>query len=151
MLLLFLTMIRKKIVIDEIEKPVPLIVNLIINIFITFALSLSIYLLIGNIFLIINKISIEMPFSDLRYASSRLNGDEVHNVQNENYQAVLPIYYDCSKSVLSMEECDLINRYHHDHSTSVNKLLSSASSNVNILNQLEQQSSLKVNTSLYIR
>lgn len=141
-------MIRKKIVIDSNEKPPPLIVTLIINIFITFALSLSIYLLIGNIFLIINKISIESPFSDLRYASSGLSGDESHS---EHFQAVLPIYYDCSKSVLSMEECDLINRYHHDHSTSVSKFLSSASSNINMLNQLEQKSSLKVNTSFYIR
>jgi len=144
-------MIRKRIVIDENEKPAPLIVNLIINVFITFALSLSIYLLIGNIFLIISKISIDTPFSDLRYASSGLSGDESHNGQSESYQAVLPIYYDCSKSVLSMEECDLINRYHHDHSKSVNKLLSSSSSSINMLNQLEQKSSLKVNTSFYIR
>ena len=146
-------MIRKKFIIDESEKTAPIFVNLIINVFITFALSLSIYLLIANIFLVINKISVDSPFADLRYASGFLSDDlnQQQNTQHNDHlqQAALPLYYDCSNSVLSSEECDIINRYHSDHLNSINKLLSS-SSNSKSLNQLQHSDSLRVNTSFYI-
>ena len=155
-------MSRKKYVItDENDKTAaPVLLNLAINVFITFALSLSIYLLIANIFLIINKISVDSPFADMRYASSFL-GDDLYNQQQQQQQqqneylqaaaavAALPAYYDCSNSVLSLEECDIINRYHNDHLLSINKLLTS-SSNSKSLTQLQHSDSLRVNTSLYI-
>jgi hypothetical protein len=51
-------------------------------------------------------------------------------------------YYDCKKSILSNDECELVNNYHDEY-------LRLAQLNRN--NQFKQVNSFKVNTSFFIR
>jgi len=137
---------KRNINIEENDKPPPLIINIMINLFVTFALTLSIYLLIANVFLTVHKINMQTSFSPIRFPTESntftlMNGNGRKDDSDQKY-------YDCSKSVLSAEECDLINNYHSDYMESINKLLSSSSKS----NKIKSSSnSLKVNTSFFIR
>lgn len=116
-----------------------------INLFVTFALTLSIYLLIANVFLTVHKITIQTSFSPIRFPTESNTFTLISgNARKEDSDQK---YYDCSKSILSAEECDLINNYHSDYMDSINKLLSSSSKS----NKIKASSnSLKVNTSFFI-
>lgn len=117
------------------DEEVPLLVKFIINIVITFGLSLSVYFLLANAFLTFHKLS-TYPYTDV---SSEQNELATYTDSHENN------YYDCSKGILSVEECDLINRYHHNYMNFFKlKLFDIQNSMIT-----KQGQSLKVNTSLF--
>lgn len=125
----------------ETEK-VPILINLSINLIITFALSLSIYLLMANIFLTINKIT--MHTSSMTKGANSFSKTSISNNENDktSYQ-----FYDCSKSILSIEECQSLNSYHDEYLNSLRSYLTRQS---NGNGPLKQPNSLKVNTSFFV-
>lgn len=134
------------------QGTVPTGVNFSMNIVITFALSLSIYLLMANVFLTFNKISnlqwnkngLPLAFvSDAGMLDRVLSdGSGARGAVDKTYQ-----YYDCSKSLLTIEECDLLNSYHDEYLNSLRSYLTRQS---NGNEQHKLQNSLKVNTSFFI-
>lgn len=133
------------------EENIPLMIRIVVNLFITFGLSLSIYLLIANVFLTVHKLSFHTQL--LRAA----NDDETFTMnlleqQRPDLFQSNKDYYNCAQGVLTMEECDLINRYHNDYLHSVRNALMSKTSNMKSNAFLDtSDSSLKVNTSFFIR
>ena len=122
------------------KEEIPFGIKLTVNMFITFGLSLSMYLLFANLLLTFHKISLHTPYL-------RLN--EYAHAINEQQIKFMPIkkYYDCAKSILSVEECDTINRYHDNYLNLVKvKLLSSS-----VGSSDDSSPSLKVNTSFFTR
>lgn len=87
---------------------VPIVVKLIVNLLVTFGLSLSIYLLFANVLLTVNKMQGTFLKSD--HSASSLN-----TARNQLEEFTKKKYYDCSQSILSSEECDLINNYHDSY------------------------------------
>lgn len=139
--------------ISRCQSKVSMGVNFSMNIVITFALSLSIYLLMANVFLTFNKISnlqwnkngLPLAFINDAGMLERVLSDESgarNGAVDKSYQ-----YYDCSKSLLTMEECDLLNTYHDEYLNSLRSYLT-RQSNGNEPHKL--QNSLKVNTSFFI-
>lgn len=138
----------------------PIVVNFSTNLIITFALSLAIYLLMANVFLTFNKISSSWSFLTsssppgvLIWSGGNHNymngadggssgGDGSTGARDRSYQ-----YYDCAKSILSMEECELLNTYHDEYLNSLRSYLTRSKSQTE---QLSQLNSLKVNTSFFI-
>lgn len=132
----------------SVEK-LPIMVNCSMNLVITFALSLSIYLLMANVFLTFNK------FSSLQWSKSgillgQLNGaggfvgeargNGASGSGDKTYQ-----YYDCSKSLLTLEECELLNSYHDEYLDSLRSYLTRQHEP-----HRQQHNSLKVNTSFFV-
>ena len=109
---------------------VPLVVKVVVNLIVTFGLSLSIYLLIVNVMLTANKM--QGYFGNNIDFGSSLDNDQIQEFTKKKY-------YDCTQSILSMEECDLINKYHYLNIFKF-KLYKNIDSDVQ---------SLKVNTSLF--
>ena len=127
------------------EKKTPVIINIAVNVFITFGLSLSIYLLIANIFLTVHKLGIQTSiFSSIKYQGANPFTFTPES-NSELYNTVNIKYYDCSISILSPEECDLINQYHDHYLNSVRMGLFVKQSEKNV-----ETRSLKVNTSFFI-
>jgi hypothetical protein len=124
---------------------IPLIIKIILNLFITFALSLSIYLLLANVILTVHKMSLH---SNMLRSSHHDEFSSFEQQRPELFQSNKD-YYDCSQGILSMEECDLINRYHSDYLHSVRSALMSKSKFKNYVTV--NTNSLKVNTSFFIR
>lgn len=137
----------------------PIVVNFSTNLIITFALSLAIYLLMANVFLTFNKISSSWSFLTSSSPPGVLiwsgnnnymnggdggssSGDGSTGARDRSYQ-----YYDCAKSILSMEECELLNTYHDEYLNSLRSYLTRSKSQTE---QLSQLNSLKVNTSFFI-
>lgn len=137
---------------------VPGVVNFSVNLVITFALSLSIYLLMANVFLTYNKIS-NIKNSGILLghinsagfftpASESMRG--AGGGQDKSYQ-----YYDCTKSLLTSEECELLNSYHDEYLNTLRLYLTRRQSATNVLGGNEpaafmQHNSLKVNTSFFV-
>ena len=136
----------------------PIVVNFSTNLIITFALSLAIYLLMANVFLTFIKISSSWSFLTSSSPPGVLIWSGNHNYMNggdaasssdgstgardRSYQ-----YYDCAKSILSIEECELLNTYHDEYLNSLRSYLTRSKSQNE---QLSQLNSLKVNTSFFI-
>lgn len=146
---------------EENDDKVPAAVNFSINIVITFALSLSIYLLMANVFLTFNKLSSlqwskgGMLLAHLNDAGGfdkvlSSNGAELGSNSANGLRQVDKSYqyYDCSKSLLTLEECDLLNSYHDEYLNSLRSYLTRQSSGNEHHSKL--QNSLKVNTSFFI-
>jgi hypothetical protein len=121
------------------ETKPPFLIHILVNLVLTFALSLSMYLLLSNILLTIHKISIQTLF-DTTYKPM---DDEARFLNLKNQYQNDRKYYDCADSVLTLEECELLNNYHNEYMRMVK-------SNQNDYHSYKQISSLKVNTSLYI-
>lgn len=127
-------------------EKVPIVVNLIVNFLIMSALSLSIYLLIANIFLTINKISMQ---------TSLLSRSIITDASSNSFQSNLNYvddfkankYYDCSKSILSNDECELLNSYHNEYLNALRSYLLKQSTGYQAA---VSANSLKVNTSFFI-
>lgn len=134
----------------EEEDNIPLVIRLVVNLFITFGLSLSIYLLIANVFLTVHKISFHTQLL-------RANEDDSFSFASHDQDRNFVFqpnkkYYDCSQGVLSPEECDLINRYHSDYLHSVRSAMLMSSKKMDKNNMIfTDNNSLRVNTSFFIR
>ena len=127
------------------DKP-PMVLHVLTNLFLTFALSLSMYLFITNFLLTMHRINLKSMAS----FKAEIIDEEARFMENLNHlkmQQVEHTYYDCNRhpKILSKEECELINNYHSEYLNSVR--LSNADSN----HQLKQFNSLRVNTSFFIR
>jgi hypothetical protein len=133
----------------EEEDNIPLLIRIIVNLFITFGLSLSIYLLIANVFLTVHKLSFHTQL--LRHNEEDSFAFAPHDPDRNFVFQPNKKYYDCSQGVLSIEECDLINRYHSDYLHSVRSAMLMSSKKINTNNMGIDTSSLKVNTSFFIR
>lgn len=163
----------------------PFLVNVVVNLLMTFALSLSIYLLIANVLLAVHKFSYQSVAGGNRF---NFNGDRAPvPVSHSQHESTVSLdrpgddsasasgggakkYYDCSTSILSVEECNQINMYHDEYlhlvkaALASGSALSSSSNKYDHLNgggggnskslkpnSIESNSNFKVNTSLYIR
>lgn len=138
---------------NEEDEKAPFLINFLINILITFALSLSIYLLAANIFLTVHKSSISFAGYGNYFILSKASLSSSIELQSKQLGDFNEIYYDCSKNILSNEECKLLNSYHSDYLNSLRLFLSSTDSEQHDYNKkriLEQSNSLKVNTSFFI-
>jgi hypothetical protein len=147
------------------DQEPPFLLNIFINLLITFALSLSIYLLITNIFLTVYKINIqtsgqlfgaggsgEVLFNN--YNFKNLNKQLREHDEEMSVEIVQEKYYDCSsRNILNSEECDLINSYHRDYLNTMNQLRNSleSSSNPVDISLAPKQSQLKINTTIYVQ
>lgn len=132
----------------------PFLINFFINSIITFSLSLSIYLLIGNVYLTIQKSSSALDsfhhqlLFPGRYLSVK-NDD-----QSKSFDQVP--FYDCSKNILTIEECNLVNSYHKQYLDSLKNYLSKIDQDDDEVtfskykNFFQLANSLKVNTSFFI-
>ncbi len=113
-------------------EDVSLVVKLIVNLIVTFGLSLSIYLLFVNVMMTANKMQ-GYFVKNIDFSSSL---DDINDQLNELSKKK---YYDCTQSILSREECDLINKYHY-----LNIFKFKFYENID-----QEIQSLKVNTSLF--
>ena len=156
----------------------PFLVNVVVNLLMTFALSLSIYLLIANVLLTVHKFSYQSSGSRFNFGGDRTPVPVSHESTfdrtgggggdsgGEKSASSGKKYYDCSTSILSVEECNQINMYHDEYlhlvktALASGSALSSSSSNNHLgsgvgssksLKPIESNSNFKVNTSLYIR
>ncbi len=120
------------------ESKPPLYLHFLINLLLTFALSLSLYILITNLLLLVHNISIQSLLETLKpiHDDARfINNLKIYNDKK---------FYDCKSNILSLEECDFINNYHMEYINIVKM------SHSNKKNYFSQFNSLKVNTSFYI-
>ncbi len=129
---------------SEFERMPSIALNMFVNLFVTFGLSLSIYLLIANIFLTYYKFSIQDGYLKGTSYTSDNHLDEKYSFEAEHR---FSNYYDCSKNILTIEECNTLNDYHREYLNTVLKYLSTKK---NGKYMLEQKNSLKVNTSLFV-
>jgi hypothetical protein len=118
------------------KETTPVLIKLLVNLVLTLGLSVSMYLLFSNILLTFHKISMQAPFLT-RFHDSSSNSmpfEQTEMFPNKKY-------YDCTKTILSIEECDLINEYHDSFlryfkiklfSTNENKLLEMSGKNLTI-------------------
>lgn len=113
-------------------EEIPFVVKVIVNLIATFGLSLSIYLLIVNVMLTATKMQGYFG-KNIEFSTS------LDSVNDQIQEQIKKKYYDCTHSILSVDECDLINKYHY-----LNIFKFDLYDNLD----LEVQS-LKVNTSLY--
>lgn len=121
------------------------IINMLVNLIVTAALSLSIYLLMVNMFLTVYKFNMSGESS-------------MQDVGGMSYQSVtpplpVPKYYDCSTSnLLSVDECDLLNSYHARflHSLGANLIDETQRGDLDATGNKPSLDSLKINTSLYV-
>lgn len=141
------------------EDKSPFLLNIFINIIITFALSLSIYLLIANIFLTVHKSSLALSgFGNTFMINSGKSSPINLHSQSPDYEYngyssqtnTGGEYYDCSKNILSNEECNLLNSYHSEYLNSLRMFLSNQNEFTNRKHLFQQKNSLKVNTSFFI-
>lgn len=135
----------------EEDDHVPLLIRILVNLFITFGLSLSIYLLIANVFLTVHKLSLHTQLLRGTYDDDSFTLSALEQQRPDLFQADKQ-YYDCSQGVLTLEECDLLNRYHNDYLHSVRSALLASSSKSLKSNVVHDPSgnSLRVNTSFFI-
>ena len=156
----------------------PFLVNVVVNLLMTFALSLSIYLLIANVLLTVHKFSYQSGSARFNFGNGgggeRLSPVPVSHESPLDHRATGDVneagagkkYYDCSTSILSVEECNQINMYHDEYLHLVKAALASGSALTSSANKydhvggdgaqsqkppIESSSNFKVNTSLYIR
>ncbi|CAF0714677.1 unnamed protein product [Brachionus calyciflorus] len=138
---------------------VPFLVNLFVNIIITFSLSLSIYLLIGNVYLTLQKSSTNLNSfqNNFAFPKAKIFDNSFNELKNE-------IFYDCSKKILTNEECDQLNSYHNKYLNSLRYYLSnidedddndeesirSKTTITNFKKFFALSDTLKVNTSFFI-
>ena len=113
----------------EEEDNIPLLIRIIVNLFITFGLSLSIYLLIANVFLTVHKLSFHTQL--LRSNEEDSFVFTPHDPDSNFVFQPNKKYYDCSQGILTIEECDLINRYHSDYLHSVRSAMLMSSKKIN--------------------
>ena len=130
------------------------LMNIFINLLVTFALSLSIYLLIANVFLTVYKLNTITSPTSMYDTATNLNYHlDLNNKNNQGQQSIEIIqnkYYDCSKNLLTLEECDLLNTYHSEYLNSLRSyLIDKGNDNFNA--RINQMSNLKVNTTYYIQ
>ena len=144
--------------------------HLLINMLITLALSLAIYFVFANALLTVHRLTIRASTSfGLHQHRSMFGGDDddgedasssgggefffdprfspTDNHNNNNGKRHFE-YYDCSRNILSTEECNTINTYHSEYLNYVRLL--KATSNPSRRAMLKQANSLKVNTSFYV-
>lgn len=136
------------------KTQLPFFLNFCINSIITFSLSLSIYLLIGNVYLTIQKSSLALDslHHQLLFPGRHLS---VKNSDQPKSLDQVP-FYDCSKNILSKEECNLVNSYHKEYLDSLKNYLSNIDQDDDEVtfskfkNLFQLTNSLKVNTSFFI-
>jgi hypothetical protein len=86
-------------------------IKLLVNFVIIFGLSLSTFSLLSNMLCTIQKISTNSQYNSNIFLE-RKNYKTILNRANELIQTDSKKYYDCKKSILSVEECDQINKYY---------------------------------------
>lgn len=145
---------EKKSNFGEEKAQLPFCLNFCINSIITFSLSLSIYLLIGNVYLTIQKSSsaLDSFHNQLLFPGKHFSAKKT---DQSNSLEQTP-FYDCSKNILTKEECNLVNSYHSEYLTSLKNYLSNIDQDDDEVtfskyrNFFHLANSLKVNTSYFI-
>ncbi|RNA32911.1 hypothetical protein BpHYR1_023113 [Brachionus plicatilis] len=145
---------EKKIHLGEEKIQLPFCLNFCINSIITFSLSLSIYLLIGNVYLTLQKSSsvLDSFHHQLLFPGEHFSAKKL---VPSNTLDQTP-FYDCSKNILTKEECNLVNSYHSEYLTSLKNYLSNIDQDDDEVtftkhkNLFQLSNSLKVNTSFFI-
>lgn len=155
--------------VDLFNEP-PCMMHVTINLALTFALSLSMYLLTTNTLLTLHKLTMKsLLFStsnNILIPDELIQTTELFQPQDKFYHGgsddQQPTkYYDCNskKRLLSQNECDALNSYHRDYVNSAQLYHHRSLSTKNKIKNSKhftaatftQTNSLRINTSFFIR